>query len=50
MPKKCKCKKKRGKKRKPSAWNKHVMAEYRRNKSAGFTAALRRAKKTYRKK
>ena len=54
MPHKCKpCvgkKKKRGKKRKASAWNKHVMAEYRRNKSAGFSAALVRAKKTYSKK
>ena len=47
MPKK-RGKKKRGKKR--TAWNKHVMAEYRRNKSAGFSAALVRAKKTYRKK
>jgi hypothetical protein len=51
MAKKCKpCRKaKKGKKRKPSAWNKHVMKEFRKNKSGGFSAALRRAAKTYRK-
>ena len=42
-------KKKKGKK-KLSPWVKHVMAEYRKNKSAGFSAAMKRAKKTYRRK
>ena len=42
--------KKTGRKRKPSAWNKHVMKTYRANKSAGFKAAMVRAKKTYRRK
>ena len=47
-PKGCKPRKKRrggGK----SPWIKHVMKEFNRNKSAGFAAALRRAKKTWKK-
>jgi hypothetical protein len=34
----------------PTKWNKHVMSVYRRNKKAGLAAAMRKAKKTYRKK
>jgi len=43
---------KRGKKKRKAGnrWMKHVMKEYRRNKKGGLSAALRRAKKTYRKK
>jgi len=33
-----------------SRWMKHVMLTYRRNKKGGLRAAMRRAKKTYRKK
>ena len=44
-----KSRKTRRKKRKPTRWNKHVMAVYRKNKAAGFSAAMSRAKKTYRK-
>ena len=40
----------RRKKKKLSPWTKHVMAEYRRNKSGGLKGAMRRAKKTYRPK
>ena len=43
-------KKKGGRKKKLSPWVKHVMAEYRKNKKAGFSAAMKRAKKTYRRK
>jgi hypothetical protein len=55
MPRKTKracpkgCKKAKRRKRKKSRWQKHVMAEFRRNKSGGFSAVLRRAKKTYKK-
>ena len=42
-------KKKRGK-RKISPWIKHVLATYRKNKSAGYSAAMRRAKSTWRSK
>ena len=38
------------KKRKKSAWIKHVMATFKKNKSAGFSAAMKRAKSTWRKK
>ena len=48
MPKRAKKKGRKG--RKKSAWIKHVMATYRKNKKAGFSAAMRRAKATYRKK
>ena len=43
---------KRPKRRKKahSPWIKHVMKTYRANKSAGFSAALKRAKKTYHRK
>ena len=40
-------KKKGGRKKKLSPWVKHVMSEYRKNKGAGFSAAMKRAKKTY---
>ncbi len=46
MPKKRSTKSTRRKKRKPTRWNKHVMAVYRKNKAAGFSAAMSRAKKT----
>ena len=49
MPKQAK-KKTGGRKRKKSAWVKHVMKTYRQNKKAGFAAAMRRAKSTWRKK
>lgn len=39
-----------GKKRKRSAWILHVMATYRKNKSAGYSAAMKRAKTTWTKK
>ena len=48
MPKHAK--KKGGRKKKKSAWIKHVMATYKKNKSAGFSAAMKRAKSTWRKK
>ena len=31
-------------------WMKHVMKTYRANKKAGFTAAMKKAKQTYKKK
>ena len=41
-------------KRKPTAWNKHLMAEWKKikakDKSASFTDAMKSAKKTYKKK
>jgi len=40
---------KKAKRRKKSRWQKHVMAEFRRNKTGGFSAVLRRAKKSYKK-
>ena len=43
-------KKRKGGKRKRSAWIIHVMATYRKNKSAGYSAAMRRAKATWHKK
>ena len=48
MPKRAK--KKKGRKRKASPWIKHVMKTYRANKSAGFSAAMKRAKSTWKKK
>ena len=36
--------------RKKTAWIKHVMKTFKKNKKKGFSAALRAAKKTYRKK
>jgi len=39
-----------GRKRKRSPWIKHVMATYRKNKSAGYAAAMKRAKTTWTKK
>jgi hypothetical protein len=35
--------------RKLTAWNRHVMKTFKKNKKKGFSAALRAAKKTYRK-
>jgi len=40
----------RKRKRKLSRWNKHVMKTYRANKKAGFKAAMRKAKSTYKRK
>ena len=40
----------RKRKRKLSPWIKHVMKTYRANKSAGYKAAMRRAKATWHKK
>ena len=37
-------------KKKKSAWMKHVLKVYRKNKKGGLAAALRKAKRTYRKK
>ncbi len=45
MPRRRVAKKKKGR----SKWLTHVMKTYRANKKGGFSAALRRAKKTYRK-
>ena len=42
-------KKKTGK-RKRSKWVQHVMKTYRKNKSAGYSAAMRRAKVTWARK
>ena len=36
------------KKKKQSKWIQHVMKTFRANKKAGFKAAMRQAKKTYR--
>lgn len=36
--------------KKQSAWMKHVMSVYRKNKSKGFTWAMKHAKSSYRKK
>ena len=51
LPKRAKGRKKKkrakGRKKKLSPWIKHVMKTYRANKSAGFSAAMRKAKKTY---
>ena len=33
-----------------SRWMKHVMSVYRKNKSAGLSAAMKKAKKSYKKK
>jgi hypothetical protein len=49
MARKAKAKKGR-RKRKLSPWIKHVMKTYRANKSAGYSAAMRRAKSTWHKK
>ena len=38
------------KKKKRSAWISHVMKEFKKNKAAGFSAALRRSKATWNKK
>ena len=45
-------KRKKGRKKRKvqSRWIKHVMKTFRANKKAGFKAAMKRAKKTYRKK
>jgi hypothetical protein len=43
-------KKKKGRKRKISPWIRHVMAEYRKNKAGGYSAAMKRAKATWTKK
>ena len=37
-------------KKKKSAWMRHVLKVYRKNKKAGLAAALRKAKRTYKKK
>ena len=50
MPRKKKKGTTKRRKRKISPWIKHVMKEYRKNKSAGYSAAMRRAKKTWHKK
>jgi hypothetical protein len=50
MPKHEKKKKTGRRKRKKSAWVKHVMATYKKNKKAGFSAAMKRAKATWKKK
>jgi len=36
--------------KKKSAWMKHVLKIYRKNKKAGLAAALKKGKRTYRKK
>ena len=36
--------------KKKSAWIRHVMSVYRKNKSKGYSWAMRNAKKSYRKK
>ena len=43
-------KKRAGTKRKRSPWIRHVMATYKKNKSAGYAAAMKRAKSTWRSK
>ena len=37
-------------KKKKSAWMKHVLKVYRKNKKGGLAAALKKAKRTYHKK
>ena len=37
-------------KKKKSAWMRHLLKEYRKNKKGGLSAALKRAKKTFKKK
>ena len=37
-------------KKKKSAWMRHVLKVYRKNKKGGLSAALKRAKKTFKKK
>ena len=39
--------KRKRRKRKISPWIKHVLATYRKNKSAGYSAAMKRAKSTW---
>ena len=36
-------------KKKKSAWMRHVLKVYRKNKKAGLAAALKKARKTYKK-
>ena len=39
-----------GTKKKKTAWMRHVQKVYRKNKKAGLAAALKKGKRTYRKK